>query len=519
MPKNYAEVVAKGTGVFFAATILSTIIGYLLRIYLARNLSVAEYGLFYAVMSFISSIVVFRNIGFSAALAKFIPEFVVKKQPDSIRHLIYLIVFLQSVLTLLIALPLFLLSDSLAMAIFENKHASLVLKIFSIEMIFTTFYAIFNASLQGFQRIKQISLLNVCFISVVLLITLIFSAFGLNASRVALAYLGSSIVVAALSFLFLVRTFPEILKIELRVEKERIMRILKFGAPVFIGTVSWSLLSNFDTVLLTVYRTVEEVAYYQIAIPVARVLMFFASSLTVTLLPVISELWSGGKFNYVSKSVTLLTKLSLIGIIPFSLVFVTFPEIVINLFFGSEYLPATLPLQLLSIGCIFLAIYSIISSVLTGIGKPAEATKVILTAFLINLALNLILIPNYGIFGSSLSALVSYVSCFILALHVVKREMKRMNVEFALPLISLIKIIIAGMLTTVLIFILKGVVIAHPWVEFSLILTASAAVYALLILNSGCVTPEELRLLTRMNVLPTVLIKLAMRLIRKGGKD
>jgi len=118
MPKNYAEVVAKGTGVFFAATILSTIIGYLLRIYLARNLSVAEYGLFYAVMSFISSIVVFRNIGFSAALAKFIPEFVVKKQPDSIRHLIYLLVFLQSVLTLLIALPLFLLSDSLAIAIF-----------------------------------------------------------------------------------------------------------------------------------------------------------------------------------------------------------------------------------------------------------------------------------------------------------------------------------------------------------------------------------------------------------------
>jgi O-antigen/teichoic acid export membrane protein len=203
------------------------------------------------------------------------------------------------------------------------------------------------------------------------------------------------------------------------------------------------------------------------------------------------------------------------SIIPFSLVFVTFPEIIINLFFGSKYLPASFSLQLLSIGCIFLAIYVVISTILNGIGKPIEATKVILITFIINLILNLILIPNYGIIGSSISAVISYIFCFILVLYVIKRELENAEAKFILPIVPLIKIIFAGITTTILIFILKMVIVTNPWIEFFIILIVSTIFYIFLILRLGCITLQELKLLTKINVpIPKTLIKFIKRIIK-----
>ena len=50
MSKNYARHIAKGAGVVFLFTVAASFLGYLIRLLLTRQLSVADYGLFYALL-------------------------------------------------------------------------------------------------------------------------------------------------------------------------------------------------------------------------------------------------------------------------------------------------------------------------------------------------------------------------------------------------------------------------------------------------------------------------------------
>ena len=55
--------------------IISIILAYSLRIILAKNLSLEDFGLFYAVFSFVSLFLFFEGFGTSTALVKFISQF------------------------------------------------------------------------------------------------------------------------------------------------------------------------------------------------------------------------------------------------------------------------------------------------------------------------------------------------------------------------------------------------------------------------------------------------------------
>lgn len=61
--KVYAKRLVKGSAIVFTSLIATELVAFLLRMFLARSLSVAEYGLFYAVFT------VFSFLGSSAGWA------------------------------------------------------------------------------------------------------------------------------------------------------------------------------------------------------------------------------------------------------------------------------------------------------------------------------------------------------------------------------------------------------------------------------------------------------------------
>ena len=65
---NYAKRVFKGTVIVFVISLLSALLGYLIRLVLARGISQESYGVFYAVFSFFGLIALFRDYGADASL-------------------------------------------------------------------------------------------------------------------------------------------------------------------------------------------------------------------------------------------------------------------------------------------------------------------------------------------------------------------------------------------------------------------------------------------------------------------
>ena len=111
---SYTKKAVKGFAIVFIVNIIAAFFGYLIRIVLARNLTVVEYGLFYAVFTLINFLAIFNNLGMGQAIVKYIPDFLVKKKEDKINSAVVITIIVHIASFIVLALLLILFSGFLA---------------------------------------------------------------------------------------------------------------------------------------------------------------------------------------------------------------------------------------------------------------------------------------------------------------------------------------------------------------------------------------------------------------------
>ena len=137
---NYTKKAIKGAGFIIIAHILASILSYLTRIILARNLAPAEYGLFYSVFTFIIFFLFFRDLGLTQALVKYIPEFKIMEKYNAIKTAIVSILSLQFLSSIVFGALILIFSNFLAINYFKNSDASLFLEILIIYILFSILF-------------------------------------------------------------------------------------------------------------------------------------------------------------------------------------------------------------------------------------------------------------------------------------------------------------------------------------------------------------------------------------------
>ena len=83
---GYKEKAIKRAGIVFVISIIAAFIGYLIRMVLARELTPADYGLFFAAFTLFKFSGLFWKLGLDEALIKYIPDFQVKKKLEQIAY-------------------------------------------------------------------------------------------------------------------------------------------------------------------------------------------------------------------------------------------------------------------------------------------------------------------------------------------------------------------------------------------------------------------------------------------------
>ena len=98
---------------------------------------------------------------------------------------------------------------------------------------------------------------------------------------------------------------------------------------------------------------------------------------------------------------------SLVTVIPVSATLIIFAEPIITLAFGYEYAPSANTLTLLAISQAFAALTIPCAGLLVATGRGSTFGLINFVAVLVNMSLNLVLIPWYGALGAALASLVS----------------------------------------------------------------------------------------------------------------
>ena len=205
---TYTRKAVHGASMIFAMSMLASAIAYVTRIILARHLGPADFGLFYAVFTFMIFFLFFRDLGFSQALMKHIAEYNVHQQPGRIKSAIMTTFYFQFISSIIFAIVVYTLAPYLASHYFRNQEAATILRILIVYIFGSMLFIISKDTLMGFQRTALFSLGEFLKNGLVFLLVLLFFYFdkGIYAPVYAFA------MVCFLLFLFyfplLLREFP-----------------------------------------------------------------------------------------------------------------------------------------------------------------------------------------------------------------------------------------------------------------------------------------------------------------------
>lgn len=490
---SYTKLAVRGAGVVFAFSVLGAGIGYLIRLILARDLSVEDFGLFYAVFSFLAFLSLIKTLGFDRALVKFIPEFLAEGDRRSVKGLILLTAGIQLVTNTIVIAAIYLSADFLAEHFFKAAGASLVLKLLAIGFFVDSFVIVLKYCFQGFKRMYTFALLDL--VRMLLLLSLVVVGVSLGAGILGptAAYLLTPIILLVIFLaVFLWRAFPGFLSAPTAIGGRMLRRVGKYSLYLMITSSGVLVLQHTDTLMLTYFAGVTSVALYNIALPTSKILTYFPLAIGTVLLPIASELWTKKKTSLVKEGIESLYKYSMIVMLPMALVLVSFAELALSIIFGREYAAAATALQILSVSTVFIALHQIHINFFSGIGRPDIHSKIIYSAVALNFLGNLILIPILGIIGAALTTGVSYVIMSLVGIWKM-----RSFVDIRIPWLVWLRIAVAGAGLLGAVVFLKAAISLGVWTEAAIVLSAGGLVYVALLFLLRIVSGRELLVLYR----------------------
>jgi O-antigen/teichoic acid export membrane protein len=208
-------------------------------------------------------------------------------------------------------------------------------------------------------------------------------------------------------------------------------QLLSFGGVIHIGNVLMQLNYRTDLYLVNTFLGPAASGVYYIAVRVAEQVWIASQSMTTVLMPVLSAR-KRGEFEPDDMVPYSIRMSFYAGIaLGLGLVFVVRPALA--RLFGHAYQDAADLMMLLLPGALLLNGARVACVAMTALGKPQFNLVVAVAVFLVNVILNLLLIPRLGTNGAALATSASYCAGSLIALSLLSRIANKSLLQLLTP--------------------------------------------------------------------------------------
>jgi len=405
------KLIVKSSFVVFIGLLISKILTYIYRIIIARSFGPEVYGLFSISIMILGWFMLFASLGFSDGLIRYLALFRGKKQYNKIKHIFKITVFINLITGVLCSIFLFFLAEFISINIFHNSNLTLFLKIFSFIVPIYLFANIFLSVLQAFEKIQWYSfIINILQNAVNVFALIIFLLIGLKSEAIIFSYFLGIVSMLVVSYFIVKYKTPSIFGESYLIEKEKKeikKEFISYSWPLMFMGITANLFFWADSFFIGYFKGVSAVGFYNAAIPIAFLLMFIPEIFLKLFFPLITKEYSKGKSELVKQLSQQVGKWIFILNLPLFLIMFLFPGVIINFLFGPQYLVAANALKILSVGAFFYSLVWIHNNLLSMIGKSKILFINIVGVSILNIFLDIFLIPKYGLNGAAISTTIS----------------------------------------------------------------------------------------------------------------
>lgn len=201
--------------------------------------------------------------------------------------------------------------------------------------------------------------------------------------------------------------------------------------PLMIVAVSSLMLSRFDQVMIGKLLTKVDVGFYSAASKTIEIGTLFSVLVSMSLYPAILNSKKTDHARYL-KRMAMLNRLLVWGGMALTGIVFFKSELVIRILFGEKFLASQEVLKLLSLNIMFISFYQVSYRWYLSENLQKLMMYKVLAAVAVNIGLNFLLIPQYGIMGAAIGSVITSLifHFFFEALFKKTRECFKINTSF-----------------------------------------------------------------------------------------
>jgi len=502
--------IAKGAGICFTGTFVGMALGYFSRMIIARFLGPGDYGLISLGFAGMSIAATLSLAGLPQGIVRYISFYKGKGDEGKIKGVILGALKISFPLSLIFALLFFFGAGWISFHVFHEPNLTPVLRIFAIGIPFWVLASNFIATTVGFQDLRYRVYVNDLFQNIfklVAIVSLLLLGFGVLGA--ACGWVLAVIGMPLLAFYFVEKNVFSIISTKVKaipMEKE----LLSFSLPLIFAGIAGLIMGWTDTLMLGYFCTSSEVGVYNAALPTARLLSVVLGSFGVIFMPIASELYARGNYEDMKNTYGVVTKWVLSLIFPAFLLMALFSRAILNVMFGPEYIVGAGALGILALGFLIASVLGLAGSVLQTLGK----TKILMACSFagagMNVALNLYLIPLYGLNGAAIATGTSFALTNVFLLFCVHRIAKMQPFR-----ISHLKPVIASIIAVSLAYVLTKYVIGVSLLSLMMMFFIFLALYFFLLLLIKSFEEEDVMIMRAIDQRLGIKTDIPRRIIKK----
>ena len=384
----------KDSFIYSISNILTAGFGVIMMPIYTRTLSQSDYGVIDMAGIFFAFATIILGFEMPQAISKFYSKYKGDEQIDFLRTCISF-----SVLTTFsVALLSILFCGKLSLLLFNSNAYKFVIVIAAIGYFFSKLFSNFTIVMRNSNKVSLVAVLSI----VSSILTLGFTIWFVVDCKLGIIGVFYGNLISSMSIaLVVIFKYPKFFKF--KISKVYLLTILKFTTPLVFSGLSIAFINYTDRIIIDKYVSLSEVGIYGVASRISSIVSLVLFGFTSAIVPLTYSSAERNDSPYkIEKIFSIFLGFSAILILIVSF----FSNFIILTFTNSTYLRASNVVTIL----LLLNLSSSVGYFFPGLFIKGKTKIVALNYFFIamlNLLLNLIFTPKYGMSGSSISSLIS----------------------------------------------------------------------------------------------------------------
>lgn len=413
--------IVHGAGFTFVAKIIGVFAGLGTSLIIARYYGTEMVGTLAIINAILTIGVVFSLMGTDVAILRLVPEYQQKYSLRSVVKLHQKMTILVIFFSLTMSIGLFFSSPFICKAILHDDSMQFFVRLTACVIFFKALSTLNMETIRGLQQVKVYAFMHLSHFGLNFLLIAFLTLFFFHKNNPLYAIFTNLFIIFLVLFPLVIYLIKRIKTVTKREHLISFKEIISLSFPMFLTSSILMVIYYSDTLMLGIFSTEHEVGIYAISLKLALLTNFVLTSVNSIAAPKFSQLYHSGDLEQLGFVARQSTRIAFWATIPIILIYIVFGYKILELF-GLEFTAGYHALLFLMIGQLVNVAAGSVGLFLDMTGHEKIFRNIVVTSGVINIVLNLILIPRYHINGAAIASMISIISWNVLAALYIKKK-------------------------------------------------------------------------------------------------